>query len=167
MKVLIAVDLDMQADSIAKLMTEHCWGAHTEFLIIKVVRPLQMSAPTNFLPPPVVADLEAEKLREAKDLVERVAGKIVDQLHTVHVDTAVIEGFPAEAILDKAQEIQADLIVLGAGRKQHGALMEFSVLGNVTTHAACPVLVARDTHSSAVHEAPSKKTKQEKVSPTP
>lgn len=157
MKVLVAVDLDMQADSIAQLMTEHCWGTNTEFLVLKVVRPLQASAPTNFLPPPVVADLEADKLRQAEAVVKQVAGKIIESLHTVHVDTEVCEGFPAETILDKAQAMSADLIVLGAGRKQHGALMDFSVLGNVTTHAKCPVLIVRDPRLSQKQNTQNKK----------
>jgi nucleotide-binding universal stress UspA family protein len=170
MKVLIAVERDACADTIAKLMSKHFWEAHREFLVIKVLTPLQASAPVNFLPPPVIADIEAERQKLAESLVQRVAGRIAELLHCANVDWQVKTGFVAETILETAQEYQPDLIVLGAGKRSHKSIFGLygSVLGDIAAHATCPLLVARPPEaltetdgkeSSAVQEARPKATR--------
>lgn len=145
MKVLIAVERDACADTISKLMAEHFWESHREFLVIKVLTPLQASAPVNFLPPPVIADLEKERTKIAETLVQQVAGKIAERLHSANVDWQVKHGFVAETILETAGAYKPDLIVLGAGQRSHKSIFGLygSVLGDIAAHATCPVLVAR------------------------
>jgi nucleotide-binding universal stress UspA family protein len=58
--------------------------------------------------------------------------------------TRVRCGAPAEELIAAAQEIDADLIVVGAANKSAlGRLFLGSVSGRVLTHAPCSVLVAR------------------------
>jgi universal stress protein A len=56
----------------------------------------------------------------------------------------VLEGKPADVIVDHAQAVNADLIVMGSqGRTGVQRLMVGSVAERVVRHAPCPVLVVR------------------------
>lgn len=145
MKILIAIESETCAKSIARFMAEHYWGANTHFNVLKVLPPLRATAPYNLLPSPVLDDLEQETRAIAESFVKRVAGAILDELHTEHVDWQLRDGFIAETILEAATEMQADLIVLGCGHRSHKSVFGLygSVLGDVAAHAQCPVLVIR------------------------
>ncbi|HEY2479076.1 MAG TPA: universal stress protein [Solirubrobacterales bacterium] len=62
------------------------------------------------------------------------------------VTTHPVEGDPAEAILNVAEEIKADLIVVG-NKGMTGARRYFlgSVPNNVSHHAPCSVIIVRTT----------------------
>jgi nucleotide-binding universal stress UspA family protein len=64
----------------------------------------------------------------------------------IEVTTHPIEGDPADAILNVAEEIKADLIVVG-NKGMTGARRYFlgSVPNNVSHHAPCSVLIAQTT----------------------
>jgi nucleotide-binding universal stress UspA family protein len=76
-------------------------------------------------------------LGSAKDQVEGSAGK---------VETHAREGDAADAILDVAEEIDADLIVVG-NRGMTGArrFLLGSVPNKISHHAPCSVLIVRTT----------------------
>ena len=79
---------------------------------------------------------EAETiLKEAKDVV----GKIPGEIHT-----EILEGPPAEAILDVANTRKSDLIVMGS---RGLGLLSSTLMGSqsqkVVQHAPCPVLIVR------------------------
>ena len=68
------------------------------------------------------------------------------ELLGVPTDTSIVFGHPAECVLQRAREIDADLIVLSAhdtARKRLGR-----VAAEVVRHASCKVLLTRDWHSS-------------------
>lgn len=63
---------------------------------------------------------------------------------TLSISTAVINGSPKEAILNEAEEFNADLIVVGSHGK--GTLSRFllgSVSQSMALHASCSVLIVR------------------------
>jgi nucleotide-binding universal stress UspA family protein len=64
----------------------------------------------------------------------------------VDVTTHPVEGDPADAILNVAEEIKADLIVVG-NKGMTGARRYFlgSVPNNVSHHAPCSVIIVRTT----------------------
>ena len=76
---------------------------------------------------------------QAVSAVEKMA-----ESHDVVVETAVIEGDPAESILEYADEIGADIIVAGthgrSGVKRH---LLGSVAERLVRHADCPVLTVQ------------------------
>jgi len=82
------------------------------------------------------------RLNEAERVLEKaleVVGKIPGEVHT-----EILEGPPAEAILDVANTRKSDLIVMGSrglGRLA-GALLG-SQSQKVVRHASCPVLIVR------------------------
>ena len=82
------------------------------------------------------------RLKEADEILEKaleIVGKIPGEVHT-----EILEGSPAEAILDVANTRKNDLIVMGSrglGRLA-GALLG-SQSQKVVQHAPCPVLIVR------------------------
>lgn len=88
---------------------------------------------------------EAQKTLEGY-LTERIDAleKTGARLNRMRVGASVDFGSPTERILALAEELQADLIVLGShGHTGLERLMVGSVAENVLRHAHCPVLVAR------------------------
>ena len=64
----------------------------------------------------------------------------------VDVQTHPVEGDPAEAILNVAEETNADLIVVGnKGMTGARRFLLGSVLNNVSHHAPCSVIIVRTT----------------------
>jgi nucleotide-binding universal stress UspA family protein len=60
--------------------------------------------------------------------------------HPVRID--IVEGSPVDAILDRARQERADLIVMGThGRTGLSRLLVGSVAEGVLRHAPCPVVV--------------------------
>jgi nucleotide-binding universal stress UspA family protein len=82
------------------------------------------------------------RMKEAEKILQKAleaVGKIPGEVHT-----EILEGSPAEAILDVANTRKCDLIVMGSrglGRLT-GALLG-SQSQKVVQHASCPVLIVR------------------------
>lgn len=69
------------------------------------------------------------------------------RINRKRVGAAVDFGSPTERILALAEDLKADMIVVGThGRKGIQRLMVGSVAENVLRHARCPVLVVRQKH---------------------
>jgi nucleotide-binding universal stress UspA family protein len=69
------------------------------------------------------------------------------RINRMRVGAAIDFGSPSERILALAQDLHADLIVVGVhGRKGIERLGVGSVTQNVLRHAHCPVLAARQKH---------------------
>ncbi|MBB5158515.1 universal stress protein [Saccharopolyspora phatthalungensis] len=85
--------------------------------------------------------LEHEMAKKLSALIDEVAADKT----SVQVRKEIAEGHPARALLDAADETQADLIVVG--NRGHGGFTE-ALLGSVSQyvvhHARCPVVVVRE-----------------------
>ena len=88
--------------------------------------------------------------------------KLLEVLHRlrlsdpkVQVEHRLVEGQGAEQILRQADEIGADLIVMGThGRRGVGRLLLGSVAARVVAQAVCPVLTVRAAKPTATRQAP-------------
>lgn len=99
--------------------------------------PFLLSAESGGSPGPV--DLDPQNT-EVEDGLE----KIKAQLSLAHVaaEFVLLDGPAAENILEKAREIEADLIVIGSQRHGRFYRMLFGDTGDeLTRNAPCPVLV--------------------------
>ena len=102
-------------------------------------------------PEEVVEEAQRSFQAEAQQTLESFLAKELDALektgrriNRMRVGASVDFGSPTERILGLAEELTADLIVLGSyGRKGIQRLMVGSVAENVIRHAHCPVLVVR------------------------
>ena len=147
--VLIATDGSEQSLKAARYLRSLLDPASLERVsIIAVVRPLAAVPFASDFGEEEHAALEAEDpgrysfQRAAQEAVERVAEELRDM--TSNVDTNVRAGAPADQIIRTADELEADLIVLGGrGKGAVEAIVLGSVAYSVLHHAPCPVLVTR------------------------
>jgi nucleotide-binding universal stress UspA family protein len=84
--------------------------------------------------------------REDVNLILDNAAGTAKQAGVEEVQTHAAEGDPAEAILDVAEEIKADLIVVGnKGMTGARRFLLGSVPNNVSHHAPCSVVIVKTT----------------------
>lgn len=80
--------------------------------------------------------------REAQAATQRVAEVLGES--AAEVTTIIRSGSPADEIIRAADELSADLIVVGGrGKGTIGAIFMGSVAYRILHHAPCPVLVTR------------------------
>jgi nucleotide-binding universal stress UspA family protein len=148
--ILIPVDFHQHADE--ALTCGLAWAARWN----AAVHVLHVYSPpwvrdVGYVPPP--AELVA-------DIVHRLEDKLAAGVRCRHagqldVRTAVTIGHPADEILRYAEEIHADLIVVGThGREFIGRLLLGSVAEAMLRRAPCPVMTLHARHHTpaAVHD---------------
>ena len=147
--VLVATDGSGQSLKAARYVRTLLGSALEQVSVVAVVRPL---AAVPFADDFGEEDQAARQTdagpggysfqRAAEEAVERIAREL--RVITENVDTLVRGGEPADQIIQVADEIEADLIVIGGrGKGAVGAILLGSVAYRVLHHAPCPVLVTR------------------------
>lgn len=144
MRLMLAFDGSAGAEAARDLLAHLPWPAGTAITLVAALErgPDLFGAPEYAVLPQ--DDREATELLYA-DLQEtlRAAAAPLNAPGRL-VETRVVRGRPASALLDEANAMQPDLIVVGS--RGHGPLATV-LLGSVSTevvdHAPCPVLVAR------------------------
>jgi nucleotide-binding universal stress UspA family protein len=147
MRLLLAYDGSACADAARDLVARLPLPTGSAITLVTALErgPLAFGAGEFALAPHEAEDAEGQLLADLQTMLHEAA----EPLRTAdrHVDTRVIRGRPASAIVDEAIAIQPDLLVVGS--RGHGPLASVvmgSVSAEVVDHAPCPVLVAR--HSS-------------------
>lgn len=144
MRVMLAYDGSVGAIAARDLVAQLRWPAGTAITVVAALergRDL-FGAPEWAVIPRDAAESEALILSDLQETLQQAA----QPLHTPDriVETRVVRGRPATALLDEATAMDPDLIVIGS--RGHGP-MATVLLGSVSTevadHAPCPVLVAR------------------------
>ena len=148
--VLVATDGSEQSLKAARYLRSLLDPASLEKVsIIAVVRPLAAVPFASDFGEEAHAAHQAEVdpagysfQQAARKAVDRVAEELRDM--TTNVDTMVRAGTPADQIVRAADELEADLIVIGGrGKGAMEAIVLGSVAYRVLHHAPCPVLVTR------------------------
>jgi nucleotide-binding universal stress UspA family protein len=148
--ILVATDGSEQSlKAVRYLRTLLGEAAPEKVSVIAVVRPLAaVPFATDFGEEDHAAQqatIDPESLsfqRAAQQAVDRVAAEL-DGMGS-SVDTLVRIGTPADQIIRAADELEADLIVIGGrGKGAMEAIVLGSVAYRVLHHAPCPVLVTR------------------------
>lgn len=128
-QVLLAVDGSEHSLAAVKTVRDMALAAtHCRECRVKVLGVLPVSEGSNYaaymLP-----------LREAERLLNE---------HSISATADLIQGYPAEVIVDQARVMQPDLIVIGAkGLRATLGILLGGVAQQVIEHACCPVLVIR------------------------
>jgi nucleotide-binding universal stress UspA family protein len=143
-RILLATDGSEEADLAAGVAVELAESTGSELHVVHVeLLPLTLPYPE------VLAwreDLEWAE-REARELLDEQVKKVEDAGGTV-AGVHLREEFPAEEIVALAEELGADLIVVGSrGRGGIRRALTGSVSDWVVRHAHCPVLVVRSPKS--------------------
>ena len=86
-----------------------------------------------------------ERLLTPGEAAEAIAADIAGSLDSVvpHIESSPIQGKPADAIVTVAQDIRADLIVVGNRRVQGIGRLLGSVAADVAQHAPCDVYIVK------------------------
>jgi nucleotide-binding universal stress UspA family protein len=144
MKVLVATDGSEASWTAVRLAGALAWPAGS---LVRVVSVVDAGTALFGGPWPTAALVQADEiqagLRAVADRALRDAAAALAR-PGIEVETTLLEGRPAIAVVDEADRIGADLII--AGSRGHGTL-ETMLLGSVTAElldqARIPVMVAR------------------------
>lgn len=149
MRVMLAFDGSAGAEAARDLVAHLRWPAGTAITLVAALErgPDLFGAPDFAVMPQNSREAEEMLLDDLQSSLRAAAAP----LHAVGgiVETRVVRGRPASALLDEANAMRPDLIVIGS--RGHGPLATAllgSVSAEVVDHARCPVLVARQ---SAAH----------------
>jgi nucleotide-binding universal stress UspA family protein len=129
MKVLIAVKNAGIIDELMPFLCQHQFPNDTEFSVIQVAPP----KPFNGL------DLDLQRFIAApgKDLVAAVVATIHETIPCARAHGSVVIGDPKEDIVRLAQEMQADLIIMGSHART-SSMRPFLRRASMAVHAAAP-----------------------------
>ncbi len=151
MKVILATDGTGHSEAAVEIIRNLALKDGDEVRIVSVVDmavPLAMDIYAGYLPSST--DIEAA----VKENTEKVLGATKDQIAgffggiNVTVTTEVLHGSPESRIVETAEEMGADLIVVGShGYNRWERLLLGSVSDSVVHHAPCSVLVVRSANS--------------------
>lgn len=136
--VLLAIDGSEHAMRAAKTAAEiaHCMES-AQLRIVVAYDPIP-----SYLGEPNLQDAINARLNEAQKILQKAIEAVGDSGLDIH--TELIEGNPAEAIIDVARTRKSDVIVMGSrGLGRLAGLVLGSTSQKVVSHAPCPVLIVR------------------------
>jgi nucleotide-binding universal stress UspA family protein len=136
--ILVAVDGSRAATAAVEKAVSLARDGGVRLTLISVA-----TTPRWVLPSPYIAPLptEAELERQAREILEEAEALVPED---VPVSSVVRHGSVVEAILDRIECGEHDLVVIGSrGRGPAGSLLLGSVSHAVATRSPVPVLVVR------------------------
>ena len=143
-RILVPLDFSEHAESILT------WAGHlaeehgSRVLLLHVYHlPVEFQQLEGaYLPP----DFWANVKNEAEQQLDKYAVKLKDT--GVEVESFVREGYPATVIVEEADSLEADLIVIGThGHSGLKHLLLGSIAERVVQKAPCPVLTVKSPNS--------------------
>jgi nucleotide-binding universal stress UspA family protein len=142
MKILVAIDGSPPSQAAVEEVVSRPWPTPSTFRILSVIQPYTPPATELVLASATIDEIRRRETQEAEQLTRHARERI--EATGMAVDTAVREGDPRTAIVDAADEWEADLIVVGShGRTGLERLFMGSVAQAVVGHAHCSVEVVR------------------------
>jgi nucleotide-binding universal stress UspA family protein len=147
MKILLATDGSPCSEDAVKMISRFAFSEEDSLKVISVIDmalPLSIDIYGGFLPPNV--ELEAAVRENAERILKETVGQITSsaKIDPRQITTEVLFGSPESRIVETAEEMHADVIVVGShGYNSWERLLLGSVSDSVVHHAPCSVLVVR------------------------
>jgi len=147
MKVLLATDGTKYGEAAAEMLGKIKFADGDEVKIVCVVDmalPMAIDIYGGYIPD--TTEMEKAARENAAKVVADTAEKVRGSFGDVNVDlsTDVLFGSPDSRIVETAEEMKTDLIIIGShGYKQWERLLLGSVSDSVVHHAHCSVMVVR------------------------
>ena len=148
-KILVATDSSESANKALEIALDLAAKYSAEVVILSVVPPISpviyYSSLGEIAVPPAPIEAYSNKLKESHgDILTEALKKAKKIRPDLKVITKLVEGRPAERIVEVAKEGNFDIIVMGS--RGLGGIKEFflgSVSDRVADEAACPVLIVK------------------------
>lgn len=156
-RVVVAVDGSEASEHAIDALLRLPLPAEVAITLVYVEPAHEKSGPTSQVSSPEYKQLEdeyaAERLTRAEQIVRHAEQRLLAAGRPAEVQ--IREGAAAAQLIEAAQELEADLVVVGsANRSALGRLFLGSVSAQVLSHVPCSVLVARLAPLPASAEAP-------------
>ena len=136
-QILVGVDGSEDSLKAAKLAGELARQVGAHVIAVAAFDPIP-----DYLGEPFWEEAAAARMGKAQEIFDQATAAIGEV--PGGVETEMIEGRPADAILDVAETHKVDLIVMGArGNHALSGLLLGSQSHKVLNKAPCPVLIAR------------------------
>ena len=151
MKILLATDGTKHSDSALEMVGNLKLSDGDEIKIVSVVDmavPLSVDIYAGYLP--TTAEIEKTAQENAAKILEAASQQIQGSFagQNVFISTEVLLGSPESRIVETAEEMPADLIIVGShGYNRWERLLLGSVSDSVVHHSPCSVLVVRSPKS--------------------
>jgi nucleotide-binding universal stress UspA family protein len=148
MKVILATDGTDQSEAAINITKELKLKNSDEILVISVVDmalPLSVDIYAGYLPS--TEEIEKTVIENVQNVLETTGNRLkaIFSEKGVSIKTELLHGSPESRIVEKAEEIEADLIIVGShGYNRWERLLLGSVSDSVIHHAPCSVLVVRN-----------------------
>ena len=146
MKILLAVDGSVCSVAAAHELAKRPWPPQTE---VKVITAVEIPASVGMEPwamsPDYFENLETAVRQAGQAVLDSTLLKLKTVSDkTLKISSEIIQGTPAQVIVDEAESWGADLIVMGSrGLGPWNRLLLGSVSNAVVHHAKCSVEVIR------------------------
>lgn len=141
--VLLASELSPVGEFVARKAVNIAKSSDANLSVVHAIQPIITYAPVYFTP-----EIQEDMMEEAREKLAAISEKFnIKKDHQF-----VVLGHPKEAILDLANEIKADLIVVGSHHHSWFSPLLGSTAHNIIAQAECDVLVipvremAKDHH---------------------
>ncbi len=148
MKILLATDGGKHSQAAITAIPMLNLANITEIRIISVVDmsvPLAIDIYAGYLPS--TAEIEAAARESAENILKDASQKIAQMFENrpeVKIVTEILTGSPESAIVETAEQMHADLIIVGShSYSRWERLLLGSVSDSVVHHAPCSVLVVK------------------------
>jgi universal stress protein A len=139
-RIVAAVDLQEDALRVARHARDLAKTLGAELELVHVVKPLLIAAPMP--PEPVAPDAMLNMVQVSREAQRQLAG-IAAELGIEESQCRVIEGNVKDEILGAAEEMGADLIVIGNRGRQALSLFRRPTDDAVAQKSTCDVLEVR------------------------
>jgi nucleotide-binding universal stress UspA family protein len=152
MRVLLAYDSSAGSDEAAAFVLGNTWPGGSAVRVVSVLDPLASLVPMAPMAPARLApsaELDAQIGGHLESRIDDLVQRLRDA--ALEADGAVLRGRPASVVVEEAERIAADLVVIGS--RGHGAIVSLllgSVSAEVVDQTHCPVLVARGSTAARV-----------------
>jgi len=155
MKIVLATDGTPHGEAAVAMLSRFTLGEGDEIKIVCVVDmalPIGVDLYGGFVPDTTALERAArDNAQRVLDLSVASAGELVRDTGTV-VSGEILFGSPDSRIVEVAEQIHADLIIVGShGYNRWERLLLGSVSDSVVHHAPCSVLVVRLTKKKDQH----------------
>jgi len=136
-RILVAIDCSDESAQVLSRAAGVLSGNDGELHLIHVIEPLALAYGADV--PMDVTDLQSGLMQQARETADTYAGRYQIPADNVHVELGSIE----KTILDQADKLNADLIVVGSHTRCGLALLLGSTARGLVPGAHCDVLAVK------------------------